>query len=90
MEKSLRKALLLAILAGWPLVMSAQNTPGLDLFTIGRIKYAGGGDWYSDPSSLPNLLEYLNLETGIPVAKNEVVVEPSNPAIFNLIDQYFF
>jgi hypothetical protein len=66
------------------MVMHAQDNPGLDLFTIGRIKYAGGGDWYSDPSSLPNLLEYFSRETGIPVAKNEVVVEPSDPAIFNL------
>ena len=24
-------------------------------FTIARIHYSGGGDWYADPSSLPNL-----------------------------------
>ena len=29
-------------------------------FSITRIHYGGGGDWYSDPSSLPNLLEYLS------------------------------
>ena len=23
-------------------------------FAITRIQYAGGGDWYADPSSLPN------------------------------------
>ena len=28
-------------------------------FAITRIHYSGGGDWYSDPSSLPNLLEHL-------------------------------
>ena len=32
-------------------------------FTIARINYGGGGDWYSDPSSLPNLLEYLSINT---------------------------
>jgi len=32
-------------------------------FTIARINYGGGGDWYSDPSSLPNLLEYLSRNT---------------------------
>tara|TARA_Y100001970_G_C14206813_1_gene844569 strand:+ start:1429 stop:2073 length:645 start_codon:yes stop_codon:yes gene_type:complete len=32
-------------------------------FTIARINYGGGGDWYSDPSSLPNLLEYLSKNT---------------------------
>ena len=25
-------------------------------FKISRIHYSGGGDWYADPSSLPNLL----------------------------------
>ena len=28
-------------------------------FQIARVQYGGGGDWYSDPSSLPNLLNYL-------------------------------
>ena len=34
-------------------ILSAQK------FTIARIHYSGGGDWYSDPSSLPNLLEFI-------------------------------
>ena len=38
-------------------MISAQS------FSIARIHYSGGGDWYSDPSSLPNLLSYLNLNT---------------------------
>ena len=28
-------------------------------FQIARIQYSGGGDWYCDPSSLPNQLNYL-------------------------------
>ncbi len=32
-------------------------------FSIARVHYSGGGDWYSDPSSLPNLLNYLNSNT---------------------------
>ena len=63
-------------------VRSQSDQEG-DLFTIGRLKYGGGGDWYSDRSSLPNLLKFLNQETGIPVAAREVVVEPSERAIFN-------
>lgn len=34
-------------------------------FTIARLKYGGGGDWYADPSSLPNLLKFLNENTHI-------------------------
>jgi len=25
-------------------------------FSIARVNYGGGGDWYCDPSSIPNLL----------------------------------
>ncbi|MAJ43165.1 MAG: hypothetical protein CMF96_00285 [Candidatus Marinimicrobia bacterium] len=34
-------------------------------FSITRIHYDGGGDWYSDPSSLPNLLNFVQEETTI-------------------------
>ena len=36
-----------------------QDLPGG--FSITRIHYNGGGDWYSDPSSIPNLLHFLNI-----------------------------
>ena len=36
-------------------------------FTITRIHYDGGGDWYSDPSSLPNLLKFVSSVTNIAV-----------------------
>ena len=32
-------------------------------FNITRINYQGGGDWYSDPSSLSNLLEFVKKNT---------------------------
>ena len=34
-------------------------------FSIARINYGGGGDWYCDPSSIPNLLSYLTKNTSI-------------------------
>ncbi len=63
--------------------ISAQEDPDLSKFTIARLKYDGGGDWYSDPTSLPNLLKFFREQTGIPAADREAVVEPSDPAIFN-------
>ena len=39
------------------------QTPGA--FFITRIQYGGGGDWYADPSSLPNLLEFIDNQTNI-------------------------
>ena len=45
------------ILFIWASLVTAQS------FSIARIHYSGGGDWYSDPSSLPNLMNYLNMNT---------------------------
>jgi hypothetical protein len=50
---------------------------------IALLKYNGGGDWYSNPTSLPNLIEFANqnLETNIhPVP---ATVEPGSFEIFN-------
>ena len=27
---------------------------------IGLLKYKGGGDWYGDPTALPNLMRFCN------------------------------
>ena len=57
----------------------AQETYG---FTIARIKYDGGGDWYSDPESLPELLSFVRRETLVDVAPREEVVELSSDNLF--------
>ena len=39
-----------------------------NVINIGRLKYGGGGDWYADPTAIPNVLGYLaknsNIKTG--------------------------
>ena len=44
-------------------------------FTIARIQYGGGGDWYSDPSSLPNLLAFVNFNTPIKTMQKEIKIK---------------
>mgnify|MGYP001054396922 FL=1 len=44
-------------------------------FSIARIQYGGGGDWYCDPSSLPNLLAYLKANTSMSQASKEVRIK---------------
>ena len=57
--------------------------PGARAFTIARLKYGGGGDWYEDRTSLTNLLKALRDRTSIPVASDhEATVEPASAAIF--------
>lgn len=41
---------------------------------IGRLKYGGGGDWYNNPSSIPNWATELERRVGISTQKEEKVV----------------
>jgi len=52
-------------------------------FSIARLKYGGGGDWYSNPSSLPNLLKAINERTTIRTTSREEVIEITDPKLFN-------
>ena len=36
-----------------------RAAPGAPRLSIGRLQYDGGGDWYANPSSLPNLLKAI-------------------------------
>jgi len=52
-------------------------------FTIARIHYGGGGDWYGDPSSLPNLLEFISEKTSIIVEPSEYRIKLTDPGLFS-------
>ena len=61
----------------------SQVQPGARAFGIARLKYAGGGDWYEDRTSLVNLLRGLRARTSIAVSgEREAVVEPGAAALF--------
>lgn len=47
-------------------------------FQIARIQYSGGGDWYCDPSSLPNLLSYLKNNTPLSTYPEEARIKLSD------------
>jgi hypothetical protein len=51
-----------------PIIIFAQtkDNPG-SKFRIARLKYSGGGDWYNDPSTEVNMMEYLKKNTTIDV-----------------------
>lgn len=61
---------------------AAELDPGKRL-TIARVIYEGGGDWYSNPSSLPNLLKKIRASTGLPVAEQEVQVGLKSAELFS-------
>ena len=52
-------------------------------FTIARLHYGGGGDWYSNPSSLPNLLNYLQTHTAIIAADKEARIKLTDENLYS-------
>ncbi len=51
---------------------------------VGRLQYDGGGDWYANPSSLPNLLRAVNERTAVRVADRERVVTLDDPGVWDV------
>lgn len=56
---------------------SAQQT------NIALLKYRGGGDWYGNPTSLPNLVRYCNQNIATDINPNVPTVEVGSPDLFN-------
>ena len=52
------------------------------VFTVARLQYSGGGDWYWGGSAIPNLLAFIDDNTDVPVNTNEVRVKPSDDRLF--------
>ncbi|MBL0308704.1 MAG: DUF4159 domain-containing protein [Bacteroidetes bacterium] len=50
---------------------------------IALLKYNGGGDWYANPTSLPNLAKYCNQNIGTNIDTDIPSVEVGSAEIFN-------
>jgi hypothetical protein len=52
-------------------------------FKIAKLKYNGGGDWYANKTSLPNLIRFCNQNLNMNIAPEEAVVEVGSPELFS-------
>ena len=50
---------------------------------IALLKYGGGGDWYANPTSLPNLIKYANQTIKTRIKSKPATVEPGSPDLFS-------
>ncbi|GAA5224838.1 DUF4159 domain-containing protein [Membranihabitans marinus] len=51
---------------------------------IGLLKYNGGGDWYANPTALPNLIRFCNRNINTNIDDDYQTVEVGSPDLFNL------
>ncbi|MGL2986138.1 DUF4159 domain-containing protein [Flavobacterium sp. RSSA_27] len=50
---------------------------------IALLKYNGGGDWYANPTSLPNLIRFCNSNINTKIKTKPATVEPNSPDLFS-------
>lgn len=63
-------------------LMISCITIGVQAQQIAVLKYSGGGDWYANPSALPNLVQYCNEQLNTTLSDDIATVEPSSIDIF--------
>jgi hypothetical protein len=71
---SFKKYILLFLFLGFFQFLEAQE--------IALLKYNGGGDWYANPTSLPNLITFSNNNIGTSIKSKPVTVSPGSSDIF--------
>ena len=64
--------------AFYPVARQAQAPLKLAL-----LKYSGGGDWYANPTALPNLATYCNEQLGTNIDPDYATVEVGSVDLFN-------
>ena len=50
---------------------------------IAVLKYDGGGDWYSNPTALKNLIQFCNKNINTTIEPQPQVVHPEDPILFD-------
>ncbi|MCI0434891.1 MAG: DUF4159 domain-containing protein [Gemmatimonadetes bacterium] len=60
---------------------SAQTSQSA--LTIAQLQYDGGGDWYANPTGLPNLLQAIRTRIGLAVSERPASTKLTDPALWN-------
>lgn len=70
---------ILAIIA---FAFSFSGTFAQGTYQLAVLKYNGGGDYYANPTALPNLIQFCNSNLGTSISKEVPYVEVGSPEIF--------
>nr|WP_265994345.1 DUF4159 domain-containing protein [Larkinella insperata] len=52
-------------------------------YKIAKLKYNGGGDWYANKTSIPNLIKFCNTNLRMNIFPEEDIVEVGSPELFS-------
>lgn len=65
------------------LILICFNTFGQSSYQFAVLKYGGGGDYYANPTSVPNLVKYLNSEFNMKIDEEVPYIEVGSMGLFN-------
>ena len=65
------------------LLCFSLQVPKPSYFKIALLKYNGGGDWYANPSALPNLVKFCNENINTNISTEISTVDVGSKDIFN-------
>ena len=65
------------------LTLTSNTSPEPFALKFALVKYSGGGDWYANPTSLPNLARFCNQTIGTQIDPNYATVEVGSADLFN-------
>jgi len=65
------------------LLLISSQVSAQDKYQIALLKYKGGGDWYANPTSLPNLVKYCNQDLGTDINESIATVEAGSADLIN-------
>lgn len=74
---------ILQILIGILLLFVSTSFAPAPALKIAKLKYNGGGDWYANKTSLPNLITFCNQQLNLQIAAEEDIVEVGSADLFN-------
>ncbi|MDZ4843915.1 MAG: DUF4159 domain-containing protein [Chitinophagales bacterium] len=63
--------------------LSLQLSSSAPTLKIALMKYRGGGDWYANPTALPNLIKFCNQNINTNITPEPETVEAGSPDLFN-------
>ena len=52
-------------------------------FKLAKLKYNGGGDWYANKTSLPNLISFCNQNLNMNIDREEAIVEVGSSELYS-------
>jgi hypothetical protein len=76
--------LLLSLSSGTAVAVGFSDSDG---FSVARVQYRGGGDWYNDPSCIPNLARFLRefSQTDIALQESRVTLSDESLSLFPIL-----